>query len=144
MLITKTNLDIWYNEYRAQYTRSTKYIKSRGGKPSDLTPLTRAEFEVDFQSMHFDKPKLSGKQLAQRMAKDEVYVVSSKQAIKRAEAESRVTGKPVDVNMITGYMMGTRQNLWDELKEFRALSKELGNNSYQTNLLISQEIFGSL
>lgn len=119
MLITQTNLDIWYNEYKKQYEKSTKYVRSRSGKTRGLKPLSRAAFASDFISEASDNPKLSGTKVAQKMAKAEVFPVSSKQASVFAQAHAKQFGGKVDINLEMSYRIGLRreQDLWTAIKE---------------------------
>lgn len=143
MLITKENLDIWYREYQKQFKTTHKYITSRGGKVRTSTPLSRRDFEMDFLSESYDYPKLSGKQLAQRMAKQDLYVASSKEALRAAEAHIREFGGSQSFNLIMRYRIGAEEDIWEAIKIFRQSKQDEGFSSTQINILISQQYFGS-
>lgn len=143
MLITETNIDIWYREYLKQYNKSTKYIKSRKGALRGLTPSSRNEFKVDFISETYDNPKLSGKQIAQRMAKSEVYPQTWKQATVHAEAHARETGEQVTLDLINRYRTQSESTITDMVRARRAELKLQGYSSSDINLMIGQEFYGS-
>lgn len=144
MLLIKENLDIWYRAYKAQYDRTTKYIKSRKGKMRDTDgPMTRKEFEIDFRSMVFDHPKKSGKQLAEMMAKQELYTRSYAQAKKYAEAHVAAFGDEVNINLIQQYRMQSREDVFTTIKRVRRRMRDDGFDSGAITILIGQEFFGS-
>lgn len=143
MLINDTNIDIWYREYRRQYDKSVKYVKSRKGVVRGLEPLSRQEFKVDFISETFDNPKLSGNQIAQRMAKAEVYPQSWKQATVHAEAHARETGEKVTMDLINRYRVQSEATITDMVRARRAELKLEGYSANEINMLIGQEFYGS-
>lgn len=143
MLLTKTNLDIWYKEYRAQYDRTKKYIKSRKGTYRDVEPMTRKEFAVDFESMVNDNPKVSGKKIAQTMAKQELYTTSYGQAKKYAEAHVAAFGGEVNINLIQQYRIEVRTDIFTVIKQVRRQMKDEGFDNGAIATVISQEFFGS-
>lgn len=143
MLITKENIDIWYNEYKEQYKRSEKYIKGRKGTSRGLVMSNRKDFESDFISVHFDNPKLSGKQLAKKMAKEEVFATSYKQAFKAAEAHVDKLGGKLTPNLITEYRLRTTGDIYPLITDRRAELFTLGKSAEEVALIISQEFFGS-
>lgn len=145
MLMTKSNLDIWYNDYKKQFNASVKNAKSRGGSTRGIKPLSRAEFGIDFTSEAFDNPKLSGKQLAQKMAKHDVYKVSGKQARAFAEAHIKKYGGELTPQLIMQYRLETvsGNNIFEEIKLTSKILKDSGLSSYNVNILIGQQFFGS-
>lgn len=144
MLLKKENLDIWYREYQEQYKRTTKYIRSRKGKIRDINgPMTRKEFEVDFRSVLEDNPKKSGKQIAQMMAKQELYTISWKQAKNIAEAHVYAFGGNVDINLIQQYRLETRRDVFENIQLLRRQMKLDGFDDTSIASVVSQEFFGS-
>lgn len=143
MLITKTNIDIWYDEYKSQYIKSTKYAKSRGGSTRGLSMLSRTEFEMDFKSEALDNPKKSGSQIAKGMAKDEVFTKSYKQALKHAEAHVREFGGKVTADLVAQYRLETNKDIFPEIEARRAELKTKGKSKAEVALIISQEFYGS-
>ena len=152
--MTKQNLDIWYKEYLNQYKKTKKYVKSRGGKLrmvntdgklKEVEPSSRHDFLTDFISVANDNPKLSGKQIAQKMAKAELYELSWKNAEKLAESHVKEFGGKVSANLIYRYQMGAvkGENIWDKIKQRREQHDKEKINTYNSNKLIGQEFFGS-
>lgn len=144
MLMTKENLDIWYREYKKQFERSTKYSKSRGGTTRGLTPLTRAEFQMDFISETFDNPKLSGKQVAQRMAKQEVFPQSYAQATRHAEAHVREFGGKLTPDLISKYRIQSENKVFEAISNRRYELQTKGLSASEIKLTIGQEFYGSV
>lgn len=143
MLLIKENFDIWYNEYKEQYKRTTKYVKSRKGKLRDTTPLTRKEFEIDFRSMVTDNPKKSGTQIAKMMAKQELYTTSWSQAERLAKAHAAEFGGDVNLALIQQYRMESRQEIFGTIKQLRHRMSAEGFDSGAIRLIVAQEFFGS-
>lgn len=143
MLITSKNIDIWYKEYTEQHKKSTKYAKSRGGKTRGLSPLSRAEFELDFKSEAADNPDKSGSQIAKSMAKEEVFTKSYKQAQKLAEAHAREFGEDLTADLIAQYRLETNTDIFPEIEYRRAELKKQGKDNATVKLIIGQEFFGS-
>ena len=153
MLITEQNLDIWYKAYRKQFDATSKRLKSRGlkirqisnnGKLQDVKPLTRAQFAGDFKSELADitasgKYK-SGERIAQSMAKTEVYAQSYEQAKKAAQNAVDTRGKTMSTSLIEYFRSGS---WWEVVQQKRAELAELGYNTYEQNLQISEEFYGS-
>jgi hypothetical protein len=154
MLITEQNLDIWYKAYRKQFDATSKRLKSRGlkirqvtgrdGKQQDVQPLTRAQFAGDFRSELADITSAgkykSGERIAQSMAKTEVYAQSYEQAKKAAQQAVDTQGKTMSTKLIEYYRSGS---WWDVIQQKRAELSELGYNTYEQNLQISEEFYGS-
>lgn len=136
MLVNETNLQIWYRAYKKQFEKTTKYVKSRKGQTRLSTPSNYSDFKLDFKSQLKDS-KLSGKQLAQKMAKQEVFYVSKKQAQTAAREYARQMGQRFDY----GLMTKMRLSLFEQTQEYRKTLT--GMSSYQQNKLIAQHFFGS-
>lgn len=143
MLITDKNIDIWYNEYKQQFERSTKYVKSRKGATRGLTMSSKSEFKMDLLSEHYDNPKLSGTQIAKKIAKSEVFAVSHKQALKSAEAHVSEFGGKVTMDLISKYRTQSISDIFDLTEAKRIELKRQGKTSSEIALLIGQEFFGS-
>lgn len=145
MLITDVNIDIWYREYLKQYEKTKKYVTSRGGKVRDIKPSSKHDFKIDFLSSVSENKKLSGTKIAQKLAKEELYETSWSQAEKFAKAHAETFGEEINLNLIQRYRMNAvrGQNIWNVIKERRSELGAEGLSSYQSNLIISQEFFGS-
>lgn len=145
MILSDDNLNIWYKDYLKKFENVTKYIKRQGGTPMSTKPMSRQEFGIDFISMTYDNPSMSGKNIAQTMAQQELYSKSYTQAKKLAEAEismSNVTPKD-KMKIINEYRMDIRQNIWNGIRQIRSNMKAQGFSNEAITLFISQEVFGS-
>lgn len=143
MLITNENIDIWYKEYKAQFERSTKYVKSRKGATRGLTMSSKSEFRMDLLSEHYDNPKLSGTQIAKKIAKSEVFAVSHKQATKSAEAHVNEFGGRVTMDLINKYRTQSISDIFDVAEARRSELRRQGLSSSEIAFAIGQEFFGS-
>lgn len=143
MLITNENIDIWYNEYKQQFERSTKYVKSRKGITRGLAMSSKAEFRMDLMSEHYDNPRLSGTQIAKKIAKSEVFAVSYKQAMKSAEAHVGEFGGKITTDLISKYRTQAISDIFDLTEAKRIELKKQGKTSSEIAFLIGQEFFGS-
>ena len=134
-----------YSEYIYQYSKTKKYAQSRGGRIRDLKPSSYKDFKTDFRSILEDNPGKGPKQLAQQMAKDELYETSSAQARKLAQVHEEVFGEKFSIKTIAQYRLGLDQQLWDAIKQRRAQIKEENPelSTYKINIIIGQEFFGS-
>lgn len=139
MLITEENIKIWYREYVKQFEKTTKYVKARKGQVRGTAPSSYHWFKTDFMSEVKDPSVKSGAQLARKMAKAEVYTVSSKQARLAAETLSKKTGKRLTPNMLASFKL----NLFKQTEEYRA-SLDSTLSATEKNKLIAQNFFGSL
>jgi len=146
MLITEQNIDIWYREYKAQRARSEKYVQSRKGVTRELPVSSRAEFKLDFLTAVSDNPKLSGKQIAQKMAKEETYTLSNKQVTKIAEAMSTYHGIPVTPQLVAQIRVGATgaDPFWATITARQYELKGNGMSWDEVKVIVSQEFFGSL
>lgn len=89
------NIDIYYREYKKQFEKTTRYVKSRGGRVDEEyqeNRLTKDEFRVEFISAIDSNPNVGAKKLVQDMAKSDVYTFSKSQAYKAAEREAALSG----------------------------------------------------
>ena len=145
MLITDTNIDIWYREYLKQYEKTKKYVTSRGGKVRDIMPSSKHDFKIDFISTASDNKKLSGTRIAQNLAKQELYETSWRQAEVFAKAHAKEFGGTANLNLIQRYRMHAvqGQNIWNVVSERRKELRDSGVSTYAANMIVGQEFFGS-
>lgn len=141
-LLTDSNIDFWFKQYRSQYDRSKNYAERQGGEVRDIPPLSRKEFEIDFRSEVEDNPGLSGTKIAQKMAKDDVYPHSFKQARAAAKAIAEKEGRDITAEDIRNIRTNAT-DFWGNLSSFNNELKNAGLNSKERKLKISQEFFGS-
>lgn len=143
MLITEQNLTIWYNEYKKQYKKSEKFVKSRSGRTRELPMLSKTEFDMDFRAEVYDNPKASGKEIAQKMAKQDVYGQTAKQARKQAEAYVEMFGGHVTGDLINRFRAQSMTEFFDIIEARREELKNSGLASSTVKIMIGQEFFGS-
>lgn len=144
MLLTEKNFDIWYKEYQTQYDRTKKYVKARGGQIRDINPMTRRDFKTNFIGAHADNPQLTAKKLAQKMAKEELYEISWKQAEAAATHLGEELGIPrANASMISKIRMSPT-TFWDLVKETRVELKGLGYRGKALAFEIGHRFFGSV
>lgn len=143
MLITTENIDIWYKYYTEQYFKSTKNVKRLGGQTRGLDMLSRAEFEMDFLAEAADKPSMSGTVLAKKMAKQDVYGQTEKQATKQAEVYAEREGIEVNRSLINRFKAQAMPEFFNEIDLRREELKKEGYTSKMIAILIGQEFFGS-
>ena len=143
-----------YEVYKEQRAKSLKYIESRKGKVRKvdgrmISESSFKEFKTDLVSSLEDNPKISPKELAKRMAKDEVYSVTSAQARKFAEVAADLFGDEYNIGNVTKYRLGFTGPLFERIEQFKEekrqeyLSRGEKLSSYKLNMLVGQEFFGS-
>lgn len=141
------NIDFYYREYKKQFDKTTKYVKSRGGRVQEEyqeNRLTRDEFAVEFISAIDSNPNVGAKKLVQDMAKEHVYDFSREQAYKAAEREAALTGVELTQQLINSYRMGYNKNIFEIAKHaYREFRKVLGSST-AARIKVSQEIWGSV
>lgn len=119
MILSKENIDFYYNRYLSQFEKSNKYVRRMGGKTRGLKPLTRKEFGVDFVSEVYDNPKWSGTRIAEKMAKAEVYPRTWRQAQVAAEAHAQHFGVKNTFTLQLKYMTEAEDALFSSINEFK-------------------------
>lgn len=141
-LLTDSNIDFWFKQYRSQYDRSKKYAERQGGEVRDIPPLSRKEFEIDFRSEVEDNPELSGTKIAQKMAKDDVYTHSFKQARAAAKAKAEKEGRAISGEDIWNIRLNST-GFWDDVRSFANKLKIKGLSGKEQRLKVGQQFFGS-
>lgn len=140
MLIVEENIQLWYREYKKQFEKSKKWITSRGGQIRFNTPSNYTDFKTDFLTQVTHNPTKSGKQIAQKIAKEEAFSVTTKQAEKAAEFHARKEGVKLTQPLVNKF----RLNLFEQTEEYRRTDPEMrGKTTYGQNKLIAQHFFGS-
>lgn len=146
MLMTEENIDIFYREYKKQLNKTIKYAKSRGGiiTPRGENVMNRTEFKTYFIGFAADSGEKSGMKIARDIAKDQVYELSHKQAVRAAERAATLFGDTYNINEIMRYRIGARKEIFDYQHErIRDLMKS-GLTIKEAKKAVSQEIWGSL
>lgn len=147
MLLTKSNLDYAYSEYKKQYDKTKAYITKQGGQILQIGMMSRSEFEIDFRSVVAEDPvkaqKKGWKAISQGFAKQDLYPVSWKQAERFARAHAKQFGEPYSINLALKYRMRRENRILDAIQIRRA---ELKSDKYEPGAIrtkVSQEFFDS-
>ena len=150
MIVSDRNLDIWYKDYLKKYKSTKKFILSKGVTPRNMPPETRYDFARDFESTHEDHPELSGKQIAELMAKQDLYPKSPLAAKTAAKAEADRKNIKMTPKLVLEFLLDENTDLWTDIANFKkneiALAKQQNKilSSEDVALLVAQEFFGSL
>lgn len=130
-----------YKDYMTQYNKSS----AKAGTAAE-SPQSIHEFKMNFNSIKDEikntkSHRLSGKQIAQKIAREDVYENSMKQAkvIKNALQE-----KGFQAPSISAIRAGkVPEEFWNLVRDERKAALERGMTNKQANIYISQYIFGS-
>lgn len=130
-----------YKDYMTQYNKSV----AKAGTAAE-SPQSIYEFKMNFNSIKDEikstkSHRLSGKQIAQKIAREDVYEKSMKQAkvIKGALEE-----KGFQAPSISAIRAGkVPEEFWNLVRDERKAALERGMTNKQANIYISQYIFGS-
>ena len=140
-MIKKYDYKSLYEDYITQYNKSA----AKAGAAAEL-PQTIDEFKMNFVSIKNEIKennyhRLSGKQIAQKIAREDVYEKSMKQAkiIKSALEE-----KGFQAPSISAIRAGkVPEEFWNLVRDERKAALERGMTNKQANIYISTYIFGS-
>ena len=130
-----------YKDYMTQYNKSA----GKAGAAAEL-PQTIDEFKMNFVSIKNEIKennyhRLSGKQIAQKIAREDVYEKSMKQA---KVIKSALEQKGFQAPSISAIRAGkVPEEFWNLVKEERKAALERGMTNKQANIYISTYIFGS-
>lgn len=130
-----------YKDYMTQYNKS---MAKAGTAAESLQSLD--EFKMNFNSIKNEirmtkSHRLSGKQIAQKIAREDVYEKTSKQAkiIKSALQE-----KGFEAPSISAIRAGkVPEEFWNLVREERKSALQRGMTNREANIYISTYIFGS-
>lgn len=130
-----------YKDYVTQYNKSV----AKAGTAAE-SPQSIHEFKMNFNSIKDEikntkSHRLSGKQIAQKIAREDVYEKSMKQAkvIKKALEE-----KGFQAPSISAIRAGkVPEEFWNLVRDERESALERGMTNKQANIYISTYIFGS-
>lgn len=130
-----------YKDYTIQYNKSAAKAGTAAESPQSLD-----EFKMNFNSIKKEikeskSHRLSGKQIAQKIAREDVYEKSSKQAkiIKNALQE-----QGFESPSISAIRAGkVPEDFWNLVREERKAALERGMTNKEANIYISTYIFGS-
>lgn len=130
-----------YKDYITQYNKSVEKAGTAAESPQSID-----EFKMNFNSVKQEikeskSHRLSGKQIAQKIAREDVYEKTSKQAkiIKRALEE-----QGFESPSISAIRAGkVPQEFWNVIKDEKKAAIERGMTNKQANIYISTYIFGS-
>lgn len=145
MILSERNIDIWYKAYVAQYKGTTEYARRLGGTIRDSKMYTRDKFKYFFLREVSSGTKVGGKKIAQTMAKDQLYLLSHRQAETRARAVADYRGTKFSLHsvMMQRLMIDPSQDFWGAVRGRRAEYRELGYASSEIIMALGQDFFGS-
>ena len=130
-----------YKDYMTQYNKSV----AKAGTAAE-SPQTLDEFKMNFNSIKTEirdtnSHRLSGKQIAQKIAREDVYEKSMKQA---KVIKSALEQKGFQAPSISAIRAGkVPEEFWDLVQKERKSALERGMTNKQANIYISTYIFGS-
>ena len=130
-----------YKDYMTQYNKSV----AKAGTAAE-SPQSIHEFKMNFNSIKDEikntkSHRLSGKQIAQKIAREDVYEKSMKQA---KVIKSALEQKGFQAPSISAIRAGkVPEEFWNLVKEERKSALERGMTNKQANIYISTYIFGS-
>ena len=130
-----------YKEYMTQYNKSV----AKAGTAAE-SPQSIHEFKMNFNSIKDEikntkSHRLSGKQIAQKIAREDVYEKSLKQAKVIKEALEITGFESPSLSAIRGGKVP--EEFWDLVREEKRAVLQKGMTNKQANIYISQYIFGS-
>ena len=130
-----------YKDYMMQYNKSV----GKAGTAAE-SPQTLDEFKMNFNSIKTEirdtkSHRLSGKQIAQKIAREDVYEKSMKQGKVIKEALERMGFESPSVSAIRAGKVP--EEFWDLVREEKKAALQRGMTNKQANIYISQYIFGS-
>ena len=140
-MIKKYDYKSLYEDYMTQYNKSA----AKAGAAAEL-PQTIDEFKMNFVSIKNEirdtrSHRLSGKQIAQKIAREDVYEKSMEQAKVVKEALERMNFKSPSLYAIRAGKVP--EEFWDLVREEKRAALQRGMTNRQANIYISQYIFGS-
>ena len=130
-----------YKDYMTQYNKSV----AKAGTAAE-SPQSIHEFKMNFNSIKDEikntkSHRLSGKQIAQKIAREDVYEKSMKQA---KVIKSALEQKGFQAPSISAIRAGkVPEEFWNLVTEERKAALERGMTNKQANIYISTYIFGS-
>ena len=134
--------DLWENYYKKQYEKSA----AKAGNAVE-SEQTIDDFKLNFDTIKDEIKKnkshrLSAKQIAQKMAREDVYERSIKQAKALKEALERM-GFESSSSVTAMRAKKVPQEFWDLVEKEKKSALERGKTNKEANIYISQYIFGS-
>ena len=130
-----------YKDYMTQYNKSV----AKAGTAAE-SPQSIHEFKMNFNSIKDEikntkSHRLSGKQIAQKIAREDVYEKSMKQA---KVIKSALEQKGFQAPSISAIRAGkVPEEFWNLVRDERKSALERGMTNKQANIYISTYIFGS-
>ena len=130
-----------YKDYMTQYNKSA----AKAGTAAE-SPQSIYEFKMNFDSIKNEikdtkSHRLSGKQIAQKIAREDVYEKSMKQA---KVIKSALQEKGFQAPSISAIRAGkVPEEFWNLVRDERKAALERGMTNKQANIYISTYIFGS-
>ena len=130
-----------YKDYMTQYNKSA----AKAGTAAE-SPQSIHEFKMNFNSIKDEikntkSHRLSGKQIAQKIAREDVYENSMKQAKVIRNALQEQGFQAPSISAIRAGRVP--EEFWNFVKQERKSALERGMTNKQANIYISTYIFGS-
>ena len=131
-----------YKDYMTQYNKSV----AKAGTAAE-SPQSIHEFKMNFNSIKDEikntkSHRLSGKQIAQKIAREDVYERSIKQAKALKKALEKM-GFESSSSVTAMRAKKVPQEFWDLVEKEKKSALERGKTNKEANIYISQYIFGS-
>lgn len=139
------NFDELYDIYQAQYVKS---LKQTGGSFAE-SMQSKTEFKVNFidvkNQIKLSKGhRLSGTQISQQLARNDVYEYSQKQAKAVKEFLREERGAGAKLPSVADIRAGNvPQSFWDNIREMYKKQKAAGKSTKEAKKYISTHVFGS-
>ena len=162
---TNSELKELYSVYLRQIVKSRNYVAKFSGTTRKLKAHEFTEFVSDFKGVKGDNPRMSGKRVAELMAKQETYLASTSQSKNFAKAYIEHVWEPTKTEptppsigkLEMEFRMGKKtrhEALWEYVKkvkdekkaEIAAIQKKNPNYKFNTvnmNQYIGHEVIGS-
>ena len=130
-----------YKDYMTQYNKSVAKAGTAAESPQSIHEFKMNLNSIKDETKNTKYHRLSGKQIAQKIAREDVYEISMKQAkvIKNALEQ-----KGFQAPSMSAIRAGkVPEEFWNLVQKERKAALERGMTNKQANIYISTYIFGS-
>ena len=130
-----------YKDYMTQYNKSVAKAGTAAESPQSIHEFKMNCNSIKDEIKNTKSHRLSGKQIAQKIAREDVYEKSMKQA---KVIKSALEQKGFQAPSISAIRAGkVPEEFWNLVKEERKAALERGMTNKEANIYISTYIFGS-
>ena len=143
--LSAERIDELYGIYLRQRETSKRNVEKHGGEMRDTYISTKKDFVSDLKSARGDDKKSSYSDLAKMLARDEVYVTSTKKAFAAAQAHALSKGVPLSPGLVQAYRMNIEyrgETIWEDVSRRYHELRDQGLNSRTAKNIIASEYFG--